>query len=77
MTESTDRPFDDAADGPRHRAAGDVHDEPDALQDPDIDAIGDPEVSPEVGHQADPYELRSMPAQSGGSDDDPASYLNF
>lgn len=69
MTESTLPPEDepDATTPPG--------DEPDATTDTDIDDIRAEETD-EAGDEADPYQLRSMPAEPHGTDDDPGSYLN-
>ena len=51
---------------------------PDALTDPDVDEVraNDPQHGGETSNETDPYELRSMPAEPNGTEDDPGSYLN-
>lgn len=50
-------------------------DEPDAVTDEAVDEVRAAEQE-EPGGEADPYQLRSMPAEPNPTDDDPASYLN-
>ena len=51
---------------------------PDALTDPDVDEVraDEPQHGGGAHDETDPYELRSMPPEPHGTDDDPASYLN-
>ena len=51
-------------------------DTPDARTAPALDEVREAEQG-DVGSEADPYELRSMPAQPNPTADDPASDLNF
>lgn len=48
-------------------------DEPDARTQPDVDEV---RAEAEETSEADPYQLRSMPAEPNGTDDDPASLMN-
>lgn len=51
-------------------------DAPDARTDPAVDQVREGGEG-DLGDDADPYELRSMPAQPNPTADDPASNLNF
>ncbi|WP_182112994.1 MULTISPECIES: hypothetical protein [unclassified Actinotalea] len=56
--------------------AGPVNaDAPEARTDAAPDEVREP-AQGDVGAEADPYELRSMPAQPNPTEDDPASHLN-
>lgn len=64
---------------PEAESGPDVSDAPDALFDPDIDEVLGSDVRHEAGtgeSEKDPYEMRSMPPEPHGTDDDPASYVN-
>jgi hypothetical protein len=51
---------------------------PDSLSDPEVDEVraSEPQHGGDAHDETDPMELRSMPPEPNGTDDDPASFIN-
>lgn len=64
-------PVESGADAPHESGADAPDDSPEPGEDVD-EVRGDPDL----GSEADPYELRSMPVDPNPTADDPASFLN-
>ena len=86
MTESTEgttggtgatasRGYDDLRDGGPHEAP--PLDSPDARTAPEVDEVRAADEPDGTGVSEEPYELNNVPEADTGTDDDPASQLNY